>query len=319
MNRFYITVLLFFILFKTFGQSQVLAPYTQKINENIAIDMVPIPGGNYLIGSPITEKGRQKDEGPQLKVEITAFWIGATEITHDQFMAFRFEDKDLNPKPDAISRPTAQYIDLTWGMGKEGGFPANSMQPYTAIAYCKWLWKKTGIFYRLPTEAEWEYAANAGKKSIYGDGITPQNIKNYAWFNFNSESKYHQVSKKLPNKWGLYDMVGNVAEWTMDMYSEKYFELLKAKPQGNNYIKRDNYRAYHTAKGGGFKSSINEMRLADRQPQTENWNKRDPQIPRSKWWLTDGDSIGFRIVRPMVQLSQSEIEQFFKDNLEVGL
>jgi formylglycine-generating enzyme required for sulfatase activity len=319
MNKLLIVAIILLIFTKSSGQNQELEPYEQKVNNNILIKMMPIPAGSMLIGSGIAEKGRQKDEGPQVKVEFQAFWMGATEITHDQFMAFRFEEKDLDPKPDAISRPTAQYIDLTWGMGKEGGFPANSMQPYAAIAYCKWLWKKTGIFYRLPTEAEWEYAASAGKKSVFGDGTTAQNIKNYAWFTANSASKYHQVGKKMPNKWGLYDMMGNVAEWTMDMYVDNYFEILKKTALGNTYIKRDNFRAYHTAKGGGFKNSINELRLADRQPQTENWNKRDPQIPRSKWWLTDGESVGFRIVRPALQPSAEEIEQFFIENLELGL
>jgi formylglycine-generating enzyme required for sulfatase activity len=312
-------IFLSLVFLKLSAQDKKMESFEQKINNNITIKMVAIPSGNMLVGSPLTEKGRQKDEGPQQKVIFEAFWIGATEITHDQFMAFRFEDKDLNPKPDAITRPTAQYIDLTWSMGKEGGYPANSMQPYTAIAYCKWLWKKTGIFYRLPTEAEWEYAANCGKKSTYGQGVTPQNIKNYAWFAANSNFKYQKVGQKLPNQWGLYDMQGNVAEWTMDMYSETYFEYLKRDNFGNNYVKRDNFRALHTAKGGGFKSQINELRLSDRLPQTENWNKRDPQIPTSKWWLTDGDFVGFRILRPLVQPSEAEIEQFFKDNLEQGL
>lgn len=307
-----------------FGQNIDFKGYEQSINnKNILIKMVPIPAGKYLMGSPISEKGRDKDEGPQITLNIDQFWMSATEITHDQFMAFRFEEKDFSqssvkdPKPDAISRPTAQYIDLTWGMGKEGGFPANSMQPYTALAYCKWLWKKTGIFYRLPTEAEWEYAANAGKKSIYGEGINLQNIKNYAWHTTNSNMKYHEVGKKLPNKWGLYDMLGNVAEWTMDMYDANYFQKLKANPSSIFYIKRENYRSYHTAKGGGFKSNIAQMRIADRQPQNENWNRRDPQIPRSKWWLTDGDSVGFRIVRPVVQPTNDEIDVFFKEALEL--
>lgn len=308
-------IVLIFLNKEINGQSEPIKPFEQKINSNITIKMQPIPGGNYLMGSPLTEKGRQKDEGPQVTVKIEPFWMAATEITHDQFTAFRFEEKDMNPKPDAISRPTAQYIDLTWGMGKEGGFPANSMQPYTALSFCKWLWKKTGIFYRLPTEAEWEYAAKAGKKGQYPEGVTAQNIKNYGWFQANSVSKYHEVGKKLPNKWGLYDMMGNVAEWTLDMYQEDYFQKIKENPTSTFFIKRNNYRSYHTTKGGGFKSPITELRPSDRNPQTETWNRRDPQIPRSKWWMTDGDYVGFRIVRPVVQPSNDEIEKFFNEAL----
>ncbi|MES2796079.1 MAG: SUMF1/EgtB/PvdO family nonheme iron enzyme [Bacteroidota bacterium] len=314
-------LLIVFVLFnisKNHAQNQKLEPYDQLVNDKlISIKMVPIPAGSYLMGSPLNEKGREADEGPQIIVNIEPFWMSATEITHDQFMAFRFEEKDLNPKPDAVSRPTAQYIDLTWGMGKEGGFPANSMQPYTAITYCKWLWKKTGIFYRLPSEAEWEYAAKAGKKTVYGENVSIQNLKNFAWFETNSNSKYHEVAKKSPNSWGLYDMMGNVAEWTMDRYDPKYFETIKQNPTGTNFIKRINFSSYHTAKGGGFRSPLTELRLSDRQPQTENWNKRDPQIPRSKWWLTDGAAVGFRIVRPIVPPSDADIEQFFKEALEI--
>ncbi len=304
------------VFYNCFAQN-IDTTYTIALeNTQTQIKMLPIPPGKFLMGSPATEKGRQADEGPQTEVQIESFWMSATEITHDQFAAFRFINKDNLPRPDAITRPTAQYIDLTWGMGKEGGFPANSMQPYTAIAYCKWLWKKTGIFYRLPTEAEWEYAANAGKKSIYGDGINLQNIGNYAWLKENANSKYHEVAKKLPNKFGLYDMIGNVAEWTMDMYEADYFKRLTEKPTSLTFIARTDFRSYHTARGAGFKSTKAEARIADRLAQTENWNKRDPQIPRSKWWLTDGDFVGFRIVRPAVQPSNAEIEDFFKQALE---
>jgi formylglycine-generating enzyme required for sulfatase activity len=306
-------------LVKLYAQNNAFEAYDQFVNgDNIKIKMVPIPAGKYLMGSPNTEKGHQTDEGPQVNITIEPYWMAATEITHDQFMAFRFEEKDLDPKPDAITRPTAQYIDLTWGMGKEGGYPANSMKPYTAIAYCKWLWKKTGIFYRLPTEAEWEYAANAGKKGTFPENVNSQNIKNYAWFYQNSKEKYNVVGKKLPNKWGLYDMMGNVAEWTIDMYDPLYFEKLKANPTSNYYTKQSNYRSLHTTKGGGFKSQILELRPSDRMPQTDNWNKRDPQIPKSKWWLTDGEYVGFRIVRPVSPPNTENIEKYFEEALLVN-
>ncbi len=287
-------------------------PYEQELpGLPIKIKMQPIPAGEYLMGSPATESGRHADEGPQVKVKVEPFWMAATEITHDQFFPFRFDDKDAQPKPDAISRPTAQYIDLTWGMGKEGGFPANSMQPFTAITYCKWLWKKTGIFYRLPTEAEWEFACRAGSKTMYPTGVQASTMAQFAWYESNSKEAYHKVAQKKPNAFGLYDMLGNVAEWTMDMYDAKYFEKLAAKPESSFFIQRTSPRAYHTARGGSYQSKAADLRCAERLAQVEDWNRRDPQVPRSKWWLTDGDYVGFRIVRPVKQPSPEEAEAFF--------
>lgn len=299
-----------------FLYGQDFKAYDQTIgNLPISIKMVAIPAGKFKMGSPDSDKNHQPDEGPQTNVEIGAFWMAATETTHDQFSAFRFEDKDADPLPDAISRPTAQYIDLTWGMGKEGGYPANSMQPFTAIAYCRWLYRKTGVFFRLPTEAEWEYACKANSDTQMPKGITTANLGEYAWYAPNAKNRYHKVAEKKPNEWGLYDILGNVTEWTLDMYDPAYYTKLVTKPQGDFFIKRKTYRSYHTARGGGFKSKIDELRPADRMPQTEEWNQRDPQIPKSRWWLTDGDYVGFRVIRPLKQPSKEEAEQFFKDLL----
>jgi formylglycine-generating enzyme required for sulfatase activity len=110
-------------------------------------------------------------------------------------------------------------------------------------------------------------------------------------------------------------MLGNVAEWTLDMYDPNYFAKLAENPKGDFFIKRKTFRSYHTAKGGGFKSKLDELRPADRQAQIEDWNQRDPQIPRSKWWLTDGDYVGFRIIKPVLQPSNEEAEQFYRELL----
>jgi formylglycine-generating enzyme required for sulfatase activity len=303
-----------------FLSSQLMAQDAKSFEQNIPgtqakIQLVAIPAGDFLMGSPASEKGRDPDEGPQVKLSVAAFWMSATEITHDQFEAFRFEDKDAPPLPDAVSRPTAQYIDLTWGMGKEGGYPANSMQPYTAVAFCKWLWKKTGTFYRLPTEAEWEYACRAGSAAAYPWGNDPKLATQYAWFAVNAQDAYHLVGQKKPNAWGLYDMVGNVAEWTMDRYSPEYFKELAAAPTGAFYVKPTSPRSLHTARGGGFRETATQLRCADRIAQLPAWNQRDPQIPKSKWWLTDGDYVGFRIVKPAQQPTPEEAEAFFKEML----
>ncbi|HEY4154955.1 MAG TPA: SUMF1/EgtB/PvdO family nonheme iron enzyme, partial [Puia sp.] len=138
-------------------------PYDQGIpNTSVSFKMIPIPAGSFLMGSPDKENGHRADEGPVTKVFIDSFWIEEHEVTYDEYILFADEERDQEPKPDGITRPSPPYIDFTQGMGKSGGFPANSMSQYGAVMYCKWLYRKTGIFYRLPTEAEWEYACRAG-------------------------------------------------------------------------------------------------------------------------------------------------------------
>ncbi|MFN8354507.1 MAG: SUMF1/EgtB/PvdO family nonheme iron enzyme [Spirosomataceae bacterium] len=283
--------------------AQQIKPYEQAVpGTTTKIQMVGIPAGEFMMGGKV-------------KVQVEPFWMSATEITHDQFEAFRFEDKDAAPLPDAVTRPTAQYIDLTWGMGKEGGFPANSMQTYTVIAYCQWLYKKTGVFYRLPTEVEWEYACRAGSATAYPWGNDPALTGEYAWFADNAGDAYHLVAKKKPNAWGLYDMIGNVSEWVMDMYDPAYFDKLAASPVSTFYVKQSTPRSLHTTRGGGFRETTDLLKVDVRVPQTHDWNQRDPQIPKSKFWLTDGDFVGFRLVKPNKQPTPAEAEAFFKDML----
>lgn len=285
--------------------------YEQNIpGTSLKFKMVPVKGGSFTMGSPENETGRSADEGPQKKINISSFWMGAFEVTHDEFDIF-FKDANTsqNVNADAITRPSPQYVDLSWDMGREGGFPVNSMQQRTAVMYCKWLYNKTGIFYRLPTEAEWEYACRAGSTSKYFFGDKETELPQYAWYSKNSNAAYHKVGQLKPNAFGLYDMLGNVAEWVMDQYDEKY--LTKLNDGDTDPAPIPTSRHPRLLKGGSYIDEATELRCANRTSWLPEWNKRDPQIPKSKWWLTDAPFAGFRLVRPFKQPSAEEIEKFF--------
>ena len=273
--------------------------------------MMPIKAGNLLMGSSIAEKNRDTDEGPQRIVFIAGFWMGAFEVTRDEFDVF-YNDQTTseNSKVDAVTRPSPQYIDFSLGMGKEGGYPVNSLSQYAALMYCRWLYNKTGTFYRLPTEAEWEYACRAGTTTSFYFGNNEMQLKNYAWYTNNSDGKFKKCGLKLPNKWGLYDMLGNVCEWTLDHYEEKRLENLV--DQSINPVVAPNRSKYPKAlRGGSFSNAGVLLRVANRFKSDAVWNRRDPQIPKSKWWLTDAADVGFRIVCPLQQPTPQVVNAFF--------
>ena len=297
-------------VFITFSQSTDFTPYTQKMpGSALSFKMVPIKAGSFKLGSAITEKDRAKDEGPQNKIQISAFWMSAHEVTRDDFDVFyKDETTSMNDDLDAITRPSPQYVDLSWGMGKEGGFPANSMSQYGAIMYCRWLYQKTGIFYRLPTEAEWEYACRAGTTTTYYFGDDAQQLGDYAWYEKNSENKFQKVGQKKPNAWGLYDMLGNLMEWTLDHYQEEgYTNLSNQDP----FVTPNSKKYPKALRGGGYASKESELRSAQRFHSDPEWNRRDPQIPRSKWWLTEAGFVGIRLLRPFAQPAKAEVDAFF--------
>ena len=147
----------------------------KEVLEHAGVDfeMVPIKGGKFLMGSSATEEGRKEDEGPQHEVEVAPFWMGKYEMTWeaydvwgDEIDILRRKFTKLEPSPrdavaDAVTRPTEPYTDMSFGMGK-GKHPCICMTQHSARIFCKWLTAKTGRYYRLPTEAEWEYACRAG-------------------------------------------------------------------------------------------------------------------------------------------------------------
>jgi len=294
--------------------SVIFEKYEQKLPvSNLRFAMVPISAGQFKMGTPIASSKINTDETPQKEITLDAFWMSATEVTRDVFDVFlKDENTSQNSDVDAITRPSPQYVDLTWGMGKEGGYPANSMSQYAALMFCKWLYKQTGIFYRLPTEAEWEYASRAGATTPYYYGTDPNLLSKYAWFQKNSNNKYQKVAQKLPNAWGLYDMLGNLMEWTTDHYVPNRYASIESKnpmvaPTQGVYPK--------VLRGGSFLSDASICRNGKRIKSDPIWNRRDPQIPKSKWWLTEAKDVGIRLVRPLQQPTPEQVEQFFSSYL----
>jgi formylglycine-generating enzyme required for sulfatase activity len=208
----------------------------------------------------------------------------------------------IGKESDAVSRPTTPYVEMSFGMGKEN-FPAISMTHYAAVKYCKWITAKTGHFYRLATEAEWEYACRAGTTTKYSFGDDESKLGDYAWHFANAGEKYQQVAKKKPNAWGLYDMHGNVAEWVLDAYVADYSKVgdVPYTPGAAEYP--------HVARGGSWDEDPEGLRSAARRASDASWKMRDPQLPKSKWYLTDAQFLGFRIVRPLKVPSQEEMER----------
>jgi formylglycine-generating enzyme required for sulfatase activity len=306
-------LILFFAFISIAAQSQDLKAYEQQVTESIKIKMLPVKAGSFAIGTPGSEEGRDADEGPQKNISVSAFWMSEKEITFGQWDAF-FKNIDVvqskNISVDAVSRPTAQYIDLTWGMGRDATHPTNSMSHQAAIMYCKWLYEKTGVFFRLPTEAEWEYACRAGS----ANPISKTRVTEYAFFKDNSEGKFQKTGQLRPNAWGFYDMLGNLSEWTLDQYDAFAYKNLKegsidpVAPPASKYPK--------VVRGGSYLDPAKEIRCGNRIASEAAWNKRDPQVPKSKWWLTDGMFVGFRVVRPAVQPSSVEIKRFFETYLK---
>jgi formylglycine-generating enzyme required for sulfatase activity len=272
--------------------------------------MVAIKGGEFLMGSPPQENGRDSNEGPQTRVKVAPFWIGKYEVTWDEYEPFmitpvdRYKNgtrKDFDPAAkysniDAVTSPTAPYVEMSFGMGQKG-FPAISMTQHAANKYCEWLSAQTGHFYRLPIEAEWEYACRAGTTTAYSFGNDPAELPKYAWFSDNSEEKYQKVGTKKPNPWGLYDMHGNVMEWTADQFVPDYFRRLKAG-EVNPFVRPQTLYP-RTVRGGGWAGDAAQLRSAWRLGSDSSWQQQDPQLPKSIWYLTDAPWLGFRLVRPL--------------------
>lgn len=301
--------------------------YTNVIpGTQVTFAMTPIPGGEFVMGSPDGEEGRKPDESPQHKVKIEPFWMGTYEVTWDEYLLFVYPDDEkklretyptdpeINAISDAVSHPSKPYMDMSFGMGKSG-FPAIAMTQHAANKFCHWLSAKTGQFYRLPTEAEWEYACRAGTTTAYSFGDDPDELPKYAWFFDNSNSKYQRVGKKKPNPWGLYDMHGNVVEWVLDQYDPNYYQTL-----GNGVTTEPWNRATqpypHAVRGGSWDDDAPALRSAARRGSERAWKMTDPQLPKGMWWFTDVSFVGFRVVRPLAVPPPEQMAKYWISGVE---
>jgi len=318
------------ILWGLLLNSLVQKGYAQSIQtitlpgSQVSFRMVPIPPGSFRMGSPATEANRHDDEGPQVEVTLPGFYLSATEVTWDLYELFTDKEKraQLNysslegqSRADAVVKPSTPYLDPSYGMGKYG-YPATSMTQYAALSFCKWLSEVTGEFYRLPTEAEWEYACRAGTMSAFSFGEDPGQLDEYAWHFLNSQDKYHPVATKKPNPWGLYDMHGNVMEWTLDQYQSDFYGTLGGGIKSP--WRRPDKLLPRTARGGSWDENPPVLRSAARTSSQPAWQRRDPQIPKSFWWCSDAPFVGIRLLKPASPPTREEQEAFWSLVLDEG-
>jgi len=289
-------------------------PYRVTIpNTVVTHEMVPVPAGEFVMGSPA---GRgQPDERPQRTVRLDAFWMQAHEVTWDSFLMFMFADQageDRDTSVDGLSRPTAPHLEMSFGRGNEG-FPAISMTQHAANKYAQWLSARTGEFHRLPTEAEWEYACRAGAAAAVPAGA----LDDHAWYAANSRTTsftggtYHKVGSKRPNAWGLYDMLGNVMEWTLDRHA-----TYETAPTVNPWV-RATASYPHAVRGGSWNDAADKVTCTGRVASSADWKRLDPQLPKSIWYMTNAQWLGFRLVRPIVLPSVAEMYRAWNNGVQV--
>jgi formylglycine-generating enzyme required for sulfatase activity len=194
----------------------------------------------------------------------TKVWIGAREVTWDEYDLFALDPQGV----DAVTRPSKPYGPPDRGFGHQG-LPAMSITAAAAERYCEWLARKTGLKFRLPTVEEWHAALAEWQSPVPLDPI--------AWFADNSDLRVHPVGQKQPNSLLLYDLLGNVAEWCR-------------APAGSAGD------AGHLACGGSYRQEADRVHAGARVPYSPAWQQADPNSPKSRWWLSDGPHLGFRLV-----------------------
>lgn len=300
------------------------ADFTETVpGTGAAIRMVAIPGGSFTMGSPEKEPFRKDDEGPRKSVTVSSFFMSEIEVSWDQYWAFYGETMSegrIDPAKvkahnsrddiDAVTGPTPPFgnPDQGWGMGER---PALTMTHYAAEVFCKWLSLKTGRTYRLPTEAEWEYAARSGTDTPYSFEGSPKSfssegflkgifkpdtavINSYAVYALNSRNRTAEPSRTRANAFGLKNMYGNVMEYCSDWYSPDAYSELE---DGALDPKGPASGTEHVVRGGQYSDDAALLRSAARgHTEHDRWLRTDPQTPKSIWWYSDIKGIGFRVV-----------------------
>jgi formylglycine-generating enzyme required for sulfatase activity len=223
----------------------------------VTFEMVPVPAGTAEVDGKPTA--------------VPPFYIGRTEVTWDMYDVFAL-GLDAPKAPagaDASARPSQPYGAPDYGWG-HAGYPAISVTRAAAEAFAEWLSKKTGKKYRLPTEAEWLHAA---RLAAGGEALTQATRDGLAWHRGNAAAKAHPIGAKAPDALGLVDLFGNAAEWVTTADGSL------------------------VTRGGSFRDAPERVGPAARAVQDDMWTLRDPQFPKSRWWLSDGPFVGFRLVR----------------------
>ncbi len=298
---------------KSFGNFTEYIPGT-----SVSFEMIAIPEGTFLMGSPEKEPFRRDDEGPVRQVKISRFFMGQIEVTWDEYLAWFNAtssegrvNQNENEEVDAFTGATPPWgaPDQGWGKGK---MPAITMTHYAAMQYCRWLSEVTGKKYRLPTEAEWEYAARGGTQTPYyfeGDprkftqttfknklfGADTSVIASHAIFKANSNNRTAHPDAVKENPFGLKNMLGNVAEFCLDWYFPDTYQQYEGEILVNPRAPRRGKE--RVIRGGSYLSDAADLRVAARDfTKTQEWLKTDPQIPKSIWWYSDCTHVGFRVV-----------------------
>lgn len=299
-----------------------MVPYEETLpGSDVTFRMIPVPGGTFRMGSAEAESDRSEDEGPQFEVAIEPFWIGAHEVTWAEYKGFMaacdlfkaVESARLRPavspdnEADAVTAPSNLYDPTTtFTHGEEPDLPASTMTQYAARQYTKWVSLLTTRFYRLPAEAEWEYACRAGTDTPWSCGSDPGALEDHAWFAGNGDDTTHAVGGKKPNAWGLHDMHGNVGEWCVDQLVAGGYTRQAGLPQPvplATAIQWPTKLQQRVVRGGSYYDEPERLRSAARRGSEDvAWKEVDPNLPKSPWWYTEDPAlgVGMRLVRPFV-------------------
>jgi formylglycine-generating enzyme required for sulfatase activity len=241
---------------------QQASGYRETISgTTVTFEMVPVPGGRVAI-----DGGR----------DVAPLYVGRTEVTWDMYDVFAL-GLDTPPAAagaDAIARPSQPYGAPDYGWG-HAGYPVISVTRAAAEAFAKWLSQKTGRGYRLPTDSEWTHIAALAAGP---EGLTAADRDAIAWHRGNASGRTHQVAARRADRLGLFDLFGNAGEWVV------------SDGEGPFVIR-----------GGSFRDDRAGIGPGARSVQDDTWNERDPQLPKSRWWLSDGPFVGFRLVTARTQ------------------